>query len=267
MTYRDVEVGFRLRAGIAAALSIVLVVSADVVVTGPARASVDCGSVGYAYDAAGRLVGVTDSAGNAASYRYDAVGNLLSVERRATESLRVLSFSPASGVAGTAVSITGGCFSGTASENAVSFNGVPATVTSASTNWLVATVPAGATTGPVTVTVGGAVGTSAASFIVLSVGAGVWVMNGSFRRLPEVAGAGELGSVVEWALGASTGGTPFQPVLDDLGLGSYADYLAGLRSTIVKRDGAVVTVTPCRFVPGSGWARVVISSRAGQKRT
>lgn len=38
----------------------------------------------YFYDALGRLVGVVDSAGNAAVYTYDKVGNLLAIQRFTT---------------------------------------------------------------------------------------------------------------------------------------------------------------------------------------
>jgi YD repeat-containing protein len=38
----------------------------------------------YFYDALGRLVGVVDSAGNAAVYVYDEVGNLLAIQRFTT---------------------------------------------------------------------------------------------------------------------------------------------------------------------------------------
>jgi hypothetical protein len=61
----------------------------------------------------------------------------------------VISFSPERGVAGESVTITGVNFSETAGANSVKFNGITATVTSASTTSLVVTVPATATTGKV----------------------------------------------------------------------------------------------------------------------
>lgn len=62
--------------------------------------------------------------------------------------------SPASGFALSMDTITGKGFSATAAANSVAFNGVPATVVSALPTRLVVQVPAGATSGPVTVKVG-----------------------------------------------------------------------------------------------------------------
>lgn len=59
---------------------------------------------------------------------------------------------PSSAVAGTSVTIGGSNFSAVASENQVSFNGVSATVTAATSSYLTVIVPSGATSGPVTVT-------------------------------------------------------------------------------------------------------------------
>ncbi|MBK7652277.1 MAG: IPT/TIG domain-containing protein [Flammeovirgaceae bacterium] len=63
----------------------------------------------------------------------------------------IISFSPASGVVGATVTISGINFSAIPSENSVKFSGFPATVTSSSTTQLVVIVP-GATTGKFVVT-------------------------------------------------------------------------------------------------------------------
>ncbi|HEY9044981.1 MAG TPA: IPT/TIG domain-containing protein [Ohtaekwangia sp.] len=78
----------------------------------------------------------------------------------------VTSFTPKSSIVGSTVVITGTNFSKTASNNTVKFNGVEATVSpdDASTTSLTVTVPAGATTGKISVTVGGQTGTSADDF-------------------------------------------------------------------------------------------------------
>jgi len=78
----------------------------------------------------------------------------------------ISSFSPADGVVGATVVIQGANFSATKVNNAVSFNGTSATVVSATTTKLTITVPAGATTGPIAVTVAGQTATSAAVFVV-----------------------------------------------------------------------------------------------------
>lgn len=79
----------------------------------------------------------------------------------------VSGFTPAKGVAGSQVTITGSRFSATAAGNVVRFNGVTASVVSATTSQLVVTVPSGATTGPISVTTSGGFGGSFQSFTVL----------------------------------------------------------------------------------------------------
>ncbi|WP_211212345.1 IPT/TIG domain-containing protein, partial [Rudaea cellulosilytica] len=78
----------------------------------------------------------------------------------------ITGINPTSGVVGTTVTITGTNFSPTAANNSVSFNGTAATVTAASTTSLTVTVPAGATSGAVAVTVNGMTATGP-SFTVL----------------------------------------------------------------------------------------------------
>jgi IPT/TIG domain len=75
----------------------------------------------------------------------------------------ISSFSPASGAAGASVTITGTNFTG---ATAVGFNGVSAAFTAPSSTQIMATVPSGATSGPITVTVGGVTATSAKRFHV-----------------------------------------------------------------------------------------------------
>ena len=73
-------------------------------------------------------------------------------------------FSPASGPPGTMVTITGSAFTG---ATRVQFNGVRATVfTVVSYTKITATVPTGATTGPITVVTAGGKGKSKTSFTV-----------------------------------------------------------------------------------------------------
>jgi uncharacterized protein (DUF2141 family) len=68
-------------------------------------------------------------------------------------------FSPTSGKAGTSVVLTGSNFSSIFAENSVKFNGAAATVTAATPGSLTVTVPAGATTGPISVTTEGGTAT------------------------------------------------------------------------------------------------------------
>src|SRR5205823_4597989 len=76
------------------------------------------------------------------------------------------SFTPASGGVGTAVTITGTGFTG---ATGVAFNGLPATTYAVqSDTQITASVPAGAATGPISVTTPGGTATSGAGFTVVA---------------------------------------------------------------------------------------------------
>jgi YD repeat-containing protein len=123
--------------------------------------------VRYIYDDLGRLVGVVDQNGNAATYTYDAVGNLLAITRTNAGVVSIISISPSTGATpGTSVTISGTGFSATASQDTVTFNGTAATVTSASANQLVVVVPNGATTGTISITTPSGTTTSASAFTI-----------------------------------------------------------------------------------------------------
>jgi hypothetical protein len=77
----------------------------------------------------------------------------------------ITSFTPASGAVGTTVTITGNNFN---AITAVRFNGITASYTVNSVTEISATVPAGATTGVITVVNGTGTGTSATNFTVLA---------------------------------------------------------------------------------------------------
>ncbi|MEU3853821.1 IPT/TIG domain-containing protein [Streptomyces sp. NPDC029554] len=127
----------------------------------------------YAYDGAGRLVGVTDPGGQTARYRYDEVGNRMGIDRYASSTLSVLAVVPARAAPGAKVTLSGTGFSSTAASNTVTIGGKVAAVASASATRLVVTVPAEAVNGKVTVTTGGASADAAEAFIVASPGPSV----------------------------------------------------------------------------------------------
>ncbi|HEX4954505.1 MAG TPA: IPT/TIG domain-containing protein [Thermoanaerobaculia bacterium] len=121
------------------------------------------------YDDLGQLVKVVDSAGNVVEYVYDPVGNLLEVRRTGVAALALFHFSPGQGPVGTEVTLQGQGFSALAGDNAVAFAGTPASVSSASATELLVTVPTGAATGPISVTVGGETAVSSSDFTVTAV--------------------------------------------------------------------------------------------------
>ena len=120
----------------------------------------------YVYDANGRLVVVTNDAGESARYFYDELGNLTHVQRLGAHELAIFGFTPSRGAPGVEVTVQGHGFSPTPANNTVTFNGVPATVSTATANELVTTVPTGATTGQIAVTVGANTALSATPFVV-----------------------------------------------------------------------------------------------------
>ena len=110
------------------------------------------GPVTYVHDANDRLVGVAGGNGAAAQYVYDAAGNITSIKRLSAASVKIIDFSPKTGVAGDEVTIYGTGFSTTAGDNSVNFNGVSATVQNAEQNRLVVSVPTGVSSGPLSLT-------------------------------------------------------------------------------------------------------------------
>ncbi len=67
----------------------------------------------------------------------------------------ITTITPASAAINTTVTITGTNFSSVAADNIVKFNGIQAVVASATVTTIVTTVPASATTGPLTITISG----------------------------------------------------------------------------------------------------------------
>ncbi len=82
-----------------------------------------------------------------------------------SSALTITSFT-GSGAVGSSITITGTNFSTVAANNTVTINGVTAIVTAATATTLTVTVPSGATSGVIAVTVGGVTVTSASAFVV-----------------------------------------------------------------------------------------------------
>lgn len=133
----------------------------------------------------------------------------------------VSSFSPTSGAAGTSVTITGSNFTG---ATAVKFNGTSASFTVNSSTQITATVPSGATSGPISVTNSSGTGTSSSTFTVSSGGGGnsaQLITNGGFE-------AGQS----PWSE-SSTGG---YQIVDPTNphSGAYSAYLCGYNNCVDK---------------------------------
>lgn len=138
-------------------------------------------------------------------------------------------FSPTSGVYGTAVTINGSGFSTTAASNTVKFNGTQATVNTATATQLSVTVPSAATTGTVTVTVGTLTGTSTSSFTIPS------PTIGSFPS------SGVAGSQV------TISGTNFSPVASDNTVTFHGTAATVVSSTSIQ----IVAVVPPTATTGT----------------
>lgn len=104
----------------------------------------------YVYDDNGRLHAVISPTGDAVVYEYDAAGNITAIRRLPANMLAILTFSPHEGLPGDEVTFIGVGFGGGVTN--VSFNGASASIISVTPNKVVATVPAAATTGLVTIT-------------------------------------------------------------------------------------------------------------------
>jgi hypothetical protein len=116
----------------------------------------------------------------------------------------VTSFAPTSGTAGTSVTVTGSNFTG---ATTVAFNGTAATFSVDSASQITATVPAGATSGPISVTTGGGTGPSASSFTVTTVPAAPVVSGFSPTSGPVGTGVTVTGSGFTGATSVRFNGT------------------------------------------------------------
>ncbi|TAH45391.1 MAG: hypothetical protein EYC71_06595 [Gammaproteobacteria bacterium] len=121
---------------------------------------------------------------------------------------QISGFAPGSGVVGTTVTISGQGFSAEgASGNVVTFNGQSAYVMQSSATQIVALVPSGASTGPITVTVDQRTGVSANPFTVIPTG--TELANVSIARVdPEPSVVGQSFTINVDVTPASPDGPP-----------------------------------------------------------
>jgi len=181
------------------------------------------------------------AATNLVQYTFDAPGNIVAMQRDNPAAHAITGFAPASGPAGTPVTITGTGFAPTLSGNAVTLSGVAATVSAATATTLSVTVPAGATTGRMAVAVAGNSATSTQDFTVVP--PGVPTISGF---TPSAGGAGTPVSVV---------GTNFNPAA------------GGTTHKLNQSVTTVAAVTPTQLAfnvpPSTGSGRLRVATNAG----
>ncbi|PYV20931.1 MAG: hypothetical protein DMG24_21160 [Acidobacteria bacterium] len=152
----------------------------------------------------------------------------------ADTALRISSFTPTSGPVGTSVTINGAQYTG-ATE--VAFNGTPATFTVVSDTKITATVPSGATVGPISVTNSSGTVTSSQAFMEVPLIA-------SFSPT-----SGILGTAVTITGTSFTGATAV--VFSDTPYANYCQYVQGTPSAFtVLSDTQISTSVPSGATSG-----------------
>ena len=222
---------------------VVLALTCLLIVVGGGSARAD---VTYIYDTLGRLVGVIDPSSDTAVYAYDSVGNLLNVARYASSTVSIIDFQPTAGPIGTVVTLQGTGFSATPGNNAVTFNGVAATVTSSTANSIVVPVPASATTGTIGVTTAAGSATSSASFTVTATSGAPTITSFS----PNVGLPGDTTTI---------NGTNFDPVATNDKVVFYG--VSGSRPKALV--SAATTTTVGAVVPPNAWSGPVTLTTPG----
>lgn len=194
------------------------------------------------YGSAGDVM--QDALTNGSTYNWtlsviDRNGNRAQVQSTFTPTSlpAVNGFSPAGGLAGTSVTITGVNF---AAPTTVLFNGVTAPVTSSSATSITVTVPQGATTGKIQVTSGGQAVQSDTDFVV----AAATTINGVIKTSGQAAISGAKVEVVEnpsiSTTTAANGSFTLQP------------FFAGQNVTLkITKAGYVPTYTTTFFIQGN----------------
>jgi YD repeat-containing protein len=212
------------------------------------------GTTTYVYDDDGRLHAVLSPLGEAAVYEYDAAGNFTAIRRLTPNELELLTFTPHQGPVGTQVTIFATGFNQGVSS--VSFNGFTAQIVTTSLVSVVAIVPQGATTGPISVvTPRGTISTSD-PFVVRGI-----------RLSPEVITLPALASVqfdvtvsgtptnnVNWSVNGVDGGNASLGNVTSLGFYTAPNLVGGSPTQFIVRatsvddpelfGEAVVTVVP-----------------------
>ena len=173
----------------------------------------------YVYDENGRLRAVIAPTGEAAIYDYDPAGNITAIRRLGADGFELLSFAPAIGAIGDRVTLYGvGIGVGV---NSVSFNGVAAQVVESNSIKVIAIVPNGATTGPITLATARGTATTSSPFTVKGVGispASARIFERDRLQFTAVASTTSGDQSVKWSVNGVEGGNATVGAISPTGL-------------------------------------------------
>ena len=173
----------------------------------------------YIYDDNGRLRAVVSPTGAAAIYDYDPAGNITAIRRLGVDGFELLSFAPTVGAVGDRVTLYGVNIG--VVVNSVTFNGVAAQVTESSPTKVVAIVPNGATTGPITLTTARGSATTATPFTVKGVSvspSSARIFEGDRLQFTAMASTTSGDPNVRWSVNGIDGGNGAVGVISPTGL-------------------------------------------------
>lgn len=165
------------------------------------------GTTQYFYDDNGRLYAVVAPNGETAIYEYDATGNILAIRRLPAGTLTLFSFNPHEGVPGDRVTFLGSGFA--TGQTTVFFNGMTAQVLESSATHVIAVVPDGATTGPITLTTPGGSITTSIPFTIRGMKvtpSAARLYLGDTLQLTSTVYSQVLSPAVRWSVGSVDGG-------------------------------------------------------------
>lgn len=190
---------------------------------GPAASA---SGVQYVYDPAGNLVQKIAADGSSAEYIYNSTGQLIETRMLSAGTLAATGFSTNNATPGSTITIYGSGFSSTPSANQVYLNGVAVTVVSATANSLTILIPAGATSGAVTITDSNGTVTSSSSLSIAGVSQAPTITSVT----PQVAAAGST---------VTLSGGNFQPVAAE----DNVYFAGGSAATVTAATAGTLSVT------------------------
>ncbi len=214
----------------------------------PLRVSAQQGGVTrYVYDNIGRLRAVISPNGEAAIYDYDPAGNFTAIQRLTANDFEVLEFTPREGAIGTPVTIFGVGFRSEVSN--VAFNGINAQIISQTATSVVAAVPVGATTGPISVTTSRGSRTTANPFTVKGVrvtpATATVISERTFQFTVTVSGLVDPG--VTWSVNSFVGGNTSVGTITPEGLYTAPSIPNGPDAQFVVRATSIIEPMQFKF--------------------